>query len=326
MNLVSHVQVAVDESTDQGKQMTEHNAAQHLVSSKKDREGHDRASTSMPTSNVDNDDLTAEQQKNITEDDINIFLSNEKLSADGVEREENSNNDSDSQLKPELGMVFASREEVQKFFNLYAFTIGFSVSCVSSYRTTSKKRNNEIIRFTMKCNKYGKNTVEENEQIVSQRQSTVIAKTDCKVEMVVSEKNGLWRITGLNLMHNHELCPQSRFYRSHIYMSDGEKEMIRTMKHCNMPTRDMVAVLAFIRGGMSQLPYNKKKVSNYSTSINREVTNNDLTEVLDWFTKKRNENPGFFHAIELGKKKTKFRVYYGQMLEQYSTLTFVVIV
>jgi hypothetical protein len=58
---------------------------------------------------------------------------------------------------------------------------------------------------------------------VAQRQSTVIAKSNCKVEMVVSEKNGLWKITGLDLQHNHALCPQSRFYRSHIYMSDGEK-------------------------------------------------------------------------------------------------------
>jgi hypothetical protein len=61
----------------------------------------------------------------------------------------------------------------------------------------------------------------------------------------------------LGLLHNHELCTQGRFDRSHIYMSDGEKEMIRNMKFCNMPTRDMDVVFAFIRGGMEQLPYNK---------------------------------------------------------------------
>jgi hypothetical protein len=200
--------------------------------------------------------------------------------------DEDTQNDN-SQLKPEMGMEFQTREEAQKFFNLYAYNVGFSVSIVSSYRTTSKKRNNEVIRFTMKCNKYGKTNEQESAQIVPQRQSTVIAKIDCKVEMVVSEKRGMWRITGFILLHNHELCPHSRFYRSHIYMSDGEKEMIRTMKHCNMPTRDMVAVSAYIRGGMAQLPYNKRKVSNYSTTINREVTNNDMMEVLDWFSKKK---------------------------------------
>ena len=109
-------------------------------------------------------------------------------------------------------MQFETREDVQKFFNMYAYVVDFSVSCVSIYRTASKKRNNEIIRFTMKCNKYGKNSDPVNEQLVPERQSTVIAKTDCKVEMVANEKNGVWRITGLRLLHNHTLNPQSRFF------------------------------------------------------------------------------------------------------------------
>jgi hypothetical protein len=72
--------------------------------------------------------------------------------------------------------------------------VGFSVSCVSSYRTTSTKRNKEVIIFTMKCNKYGRNTKIESHQLVAQRQSTVIEKTNCNVEMVVGEKNGLLTI------------------------------------------------------------------------------------------------------------------------------------
>ncbi|XP_051221999.1 protein FAR1-RELATED SEQUENCE 5-like [Lolium perenne] len=270
---------------------------------------HDQASTSTFTDNSPNQ--TEEQRKDITEEDIHIFLQNEELAAEGKEMEEDTPNESDSQLKPEKGMQFQTREEARKFFNLYAYTAGFSVSIVSSYRTTSKKRNNEVIRFTMKCNKYGKINEQETEQVVAQRQSTVIAKSDCKVEMVVSEKKGFWKITGLNLLHNHQLSPQSRFFRSHIYMSNGEKEMIRTMKYCNMPTRDMVAVLAFIRGGMEQLPYNKRKVSNYSNSINRELTNNDMLEVLDWFKKKRTENPGFYHSLDLDKENKVRSVFWA---------------
>ena len=91
------------------------------------------------------------------------------------------------EFKPEIGMDFATREEVQKFFNMYSYMVGFSVSCVSIYQTTSKRRNNEIIRFTMKCNKYGKSIETENEQTIPQRQRMVIAKTECKAEMVASE-------------------------------------------------------------------------------------------------------------------------------------------
>ncbi|CAM0944030.1 unnamed protein product [Alopecurus aequalis] len=269
---------------------------------------------SEPVLNQDSDDishrdvLTEQQQKNISEKDIDDFLSNEKIPAEI--RAEIAKNEIGSDFKPEIGMEFETREDVQKFFNMYSYVVGFSVSCVSVYRTQNKKRNNEVIRFTMKCNKYGHNTETERE-LIAQRQTTVIKKTDCKVEMVASEKNGVWQITGLTLLHNHELSPQSRFFRSHIYMSDGEKELVRTMKHCNMPTRDMVAVLAFIRGGMAQLPYNKKKVSNYSHSINRDDTNNDMMEVLDWFIKKREENPGFYHAIEADKNSKVRSVFWA---------------
>jgi hypothetical protein len=108
---------------------------------------HDQASTSTVADSPPNQ--TEEQRKDITEEDIQIFLQNEELAAEGKEMEEDTPNESDSQLKPEKGMHFQTREEAQKFFNLYAYTAGFSVSIVSSYRTTSKKRNNEVIRHTI---------------------------------------------------------------------------------------------------------------------------------------------------------------------------------
>ena len=36
-----------------------------------------------------------------------------------------------SEFEPAIGMEFATREEVQKFFNMYSYVVGFSVSCVS---------------------------------------------------------------------------------------------------------------------------------------------------------------------------------------------------
>jgi hypothetical protein len=47
-------------------------------------------------------------------------------------------------LKPEKGMEFRTREEAQQFLNTYSFAAGFSIAVVSVYRTTSKKRKNEV--------------------------------------------------------------------------------------------------------------------------------------------------------------------------------------
>uniref|UniRef100_A0ACD5U276 Uncharacterized protein n=2 Tax=Avena sativa TaxID=4498 RepID=A0ACD5U276_AVESA len=250
---------------------------------------------SRATKEIDQSDIQAEEEeKELCEEDIDNFLENENSATE----EQNDNTVEDS-LKPEIGMQFKTREEAQNFFNMYAFAAGFSVAIVGAYRTTSKKRHNEITRVTVKCNKFGNNTEIEKEQLLAQRQSTVIAKTDCKVEMVISENNGIWKIKNLCLEHNHILDPQSRFFRSHAYMTKEEKSMIRSLKHSNIPTRQIVSVLAHLRGGSDQLPYNKKKVSNYGTSINRELTHSDMMEVLSFFSKKRAENPEFYSSFQL---------------------------
>jgi hypothetical protein len=105
--------------------------------------------------------------------------------------------------------------------------------------------------------------------------------------MIIGERQGIWKIKTLCLEHNHALDPHNRFFRSHAYMTKEEKAMIRSLKQSNIPTRKIVSVLAHLRGGSDQLPYNKKKVSNYSASINRELNNSDMMEVLTFFSKIR---------------------------------------
>lgn len=113
-----------------------------------------KSSRSKTANETEQSDLqNEEQQEKLCEEDIDNFLDNEKAVAD----EENDDSVLES-LKSEIGMTFNTREEAQNFYNTYSFVAGFSVAIVSAHRTTSKKRHNEIIRVTMKCNKYGQNT------------------------------------------------------------------------------------------------------------------------------------------------------------------------
>lgn len=164
-----------------------------------------------------------EEEREICEEDVGNFIKNEDQNSKG----QNDYTINKDQI-PETGMHFETREKAQNFFNMYAFAAGFSTDIVSTGRTTSRKRNREVIRVTMKWNKYGNKTPQEGEQVPVQRQTTVIDRTKCKMEMVIAEKNGVWRITNLSLDHNHALRPQSRFFSSHIYMTDDEKAMIRS--------------------------------------------------------------------------------------------------
>nr|XP_051210923.1 protein FAR1-RELATED SEQUENCE 5-like [Lolium perenne] len=256
------------------------------------------------------------QVEMLSSEDIEDFFENERRKTEGVTK-----NSIEEDLKPCMGMKFSTKEEGQQFFNFYSSVVGFSVAVVNSYRTTSKKRNNEITKVVMQCNKHGRTTQVDREQLVPQRRSTVITKIGCKVEMRITEKNKVWEITQLNLEHNHELSPNSRFFRSHKYMSPEEKDLIRTLKYTNTPTGKIVDILAYVRGGIGCLPYTKKMVSNYGTEINKELQNTDMMEVVHMFNKKQADSPGFYYSFQLdsdNKVRSMFwsdqksRLYYEQ--------------
>uniref|UniRef100_A0A453L0M1 Uncharacterized protein n=1 Tax=Aegilops tauschii subsp. strangulata TaxID=200361 RepID=A0A453L0M1_AEGTS len=50
----------------------------------------------------------------------------------------------------------------------------------------------------------------------------------------------------------------------------------------------------------------KKHVTNYAATINRDITNSDMMEVVQMFNKKQTENPGFCYSFELdGENKVR---------------------
>ena len=90
------------------------------------------------------------------------------------------------------------------------------------------------------------------------------------------------------MKHNHELCPRDmdRLFSGHKYMIEIEKGLIKTLNDNNIPTRKMVSILSYLRGGLTALLMKKKDISNYRTKLNREVKGSDMTQVLDYFRKK----------------------------------------
>ena len=87
---------------------------------------------------------------------------------------------------------------------------------------------------------------------VRRRKTNVQQKSDCPCVMMVQEEGGVWKIKTLDLEHNHELCPRDRnqLFFSHKYMTEMEKELIKTLNDSNIPTRKMVSILSYLRGGL----------------------------------------------------------------------------
>ena len=84
-------------------------------------------------------------------------------------------------------------------------------------------------------------------------------------------------------------------------MTDMEKALIRTLNDNNIPTRKMISILSYLKGGATTLPV-KKDVSNFRTKINREVRGSDMTKVLDNFRIRKADDPSFFYKFELDEE------------------------
>ena len=164
----------------------------------------------------------------------------------------------------------------------------------------------------MKCHRYGKEPkqqIKDLEQGVEEpttekgakRKTNVQVRTDCPVVMVVKEIKGIWKVIRLDLDHNHELSPGNRdqLFGGRKYMTDAEKSMIRTLNDNNIPTRKMIAILSYLRGGLLALPYKNKDVSNFRTKINREITGNDMTKALEYFRNRKSEDPSFYYKFDV---------------------------
>ena len=76
-----------------------------------------------------------------------------------------------------------------------------------------------------------------------------------------------------------------------------------TLNDNNIPTRKMISILSYLRGGLTALPMKNKDINNYRTRLNREVKGSDMTQVLDYFRKKQTEDPSFFYKFDLDEDK-----------------------
>ena len=98
-------------------------------------------------------------------------------------------------------MEFKTRDDAHHFFNFYAFLAGFQVAITHTTRTQSKKRNNEVVKVTMKCNCQGKEkepkSLEQEEAEVDKdigknpvrrRKTNVQQKLNCPCVMMVKQE------------------------------------------------------------------------------------------------------------------------------------------
>lgn len=256
------------------------------------------------------------QQQNIehlSQEDIQIFLENDSVAA-----AQTCSQEVRSHHVPHVDMVFDSYGAAYAFYNEYAAICGFAIKKAGNYHGTNPD-GKAVSRYTFKCNHLGKvvseDVLEERKkrrQLKKQEKTGIpppekakrkrknfIQITGCQAKMVATRKGDKWFVTAVDLEHNHTLSPpdESKYLRSHKHMTEQEKLFTRTFNSVQMPTRKIMAILSYLRGGNA--PYTKKYVSNVRTTIYRENGKNDMLQVLEYFRKKQKEDLNFYYAFKV---------------------------
>ncbi|XP_021304998.1 protein FAR-RED IMPAIRED RESPONSE 1 [Sorghum bicolor] len=224
-------------------------------------------------------------------------------------------------IVPFEGMEFDTIDEARRVYNAYAFKMGFSIRIGSS---RSSRVTKQLIRKEFECS-HARITPGEKEESASSnasssaaatskkksaiavmttatRKRSTLKKADCKAHMAMGLRNGRWRVVVFQAEHTHPLVKikgRVMQLRSHRRISWADYELLKTLHHRNISTMQIMAVLGDFHGGVGNLTFNSKDVSNMRTHLRAGLRYRDMDAVLEYIQKLQAESPSFFYAIKL---------------------------
>ena len=132
------------------------------------------------------------------------------------------------------------------------------------------------------------------------RQRPKLLRRDCKARMLVGKRDGAWTVTVFIAEHTHPMVQQigrRRYFRSHRKVPEEDYQFIQTLHQQNICTAKIMGCLGSVHGGDPRcLGYVKKDVSNIRTMLRAEVSERDMSMVIEYFEKRQAEIPHFFYA------------------------------
>ncbi|QHO43422.1 Protein FAR1-RELATED SEQUENCE [Arachis hypogaea] len=195
---------------------------------------------------------------------------------------------------PKVGMLFGTLEEARQFYYNYANKVGFE----PHIRNTNFDKNGRTpINQSIQCNRDGYRT---KKNLVTQRSNTV-SSVHCKARIYVKldKELGKWRLSKIELAHTHRCDPSlSWMFKKNRELSMHVKDVIERNDQAGIRPSKTFQALADEAGGRSNLKFLEKDVRNYiSGKLRINGDNTDAQEMLDYFTRMKEQNPNFFYDI-----------------------------
>ncbi|XP_022894740.1 protein FAR1-RELATED SEQUENCE 6-like [Olea europaea var. sylvestris] len=210
--------------------------------------------------------------------DASLKNENEKLDNDENDSGEKMNIQGFGQTSPtevqipEVGMAFLSYEEVRKFYNRYAQSVGFNTAKVSTKNGDDGKQK----YFSLACARSGRTATPTAGKNSSRARNS--SKTNCKARMNIAVyDDGRYVVTRVCLDHNHELNPgQPREFRC--------SEMVTSQLKRKLEVNDSVVEM--------------ECSNNIANARLLTLGNEDAEALMTYFYKMQARNSNFFYTID----------------------------
>jgi len=115
--------------------------------------------------------------------------------------------------------------------------------------------------------------------------------------MAADLRDGKWRVVVMKAEHTHPLVKQigrRKQLRSPRRILFADYELLKTLHHRNISTMQIMVVLSDFHGGIGNLSYNSKDVSNLKSHLRKGVHLREMETTLEYFQKQQSESPTFF--------------------------------
>ncbi|KAK1649142.1 hypothetical protein QYE76_066947 [Lolium multiflorum] len=184
-------------------------------------------------------------------------------------------------------------------YNRYAKKLGFSIKCSTSKNSTIDGQKDKQMFV---CNKNGRNEDINMQEVapVRQRNKSITKKTECKARLRIKRKAKKWHVTYFIEEHNHSMIKKfslKKYLRSHKGIPKEERDFVKLLHKVNLSAGRVMRIMGEVYGGLANVPYDSKSVSNFMATINEDQTHKDMSKLLSHFARIKKEDPDFYFNL-----------------------------
>jgi hypothetical protein len=156
------------------------------------------------------------------------------------------------------------------------------------------------------CSNAGKHYEQEEdtqnpEGAMKKRKKGTHPRTGCTAHMYIKRKDAWFYVKDYSDEHNHPLLIKpslTRFLRSHRNIPLEEKDFLRLLWECNIPTCWQMQLMPKFYGKLNDVPYIEKDVSNLKGTFKHDTNHHDMQDTLAFFDQMQSEDKNFFQKTK----------------------------